>query len=285
MPKANYGMRAICNAGALSDLYIGSSMFRQGIDTKGLGEHTYLLAYNSNRPFHEAMQLKNLLDNGAKFDRLIVDMYPYSMTRDAGISDVKMIMDGDMAYTFKVYAAMKKEGYPLSSLYDMLILQNNELFITLPISFKLMNSRYERGSNTTTRHGREASELEQLKPKEVSTIDFNRIQVNGINDIIDICRNKNKELVFLETPKYYIINNDSVYIQIMKEYAQLLSDRGVKMILYEKTFNKIADVVDREIIETYDFDDENPLYYLDLYHISYEGRQVLTKTLVNQLNK
>ncbi len=284
MPNANYGMRAICHAKNISDLYLGSSMFRQGIDARELGDNTYLLAYSSNRPFHEAMQLKFLLDNGSSFKRVIVDMYPYSIVRNVGISDVRMIMDGDIQFTFKVYSAMKKNGYPLTTLYDLLVLQNNELFLTMPLTFQLMNNRYERGTNPTTRHGKTMEYLAKQKPKPLEGIQMNKNQVDGLNQIIEICKEKNIELLFLETPKFISINEDEVYNMLMREYVHFLSDRNVSMILFEKTKDKVKDIIDDELVYSYKFDDNNPQYYLDLYHISYEGRQELTKVLKEILN-
>lgn len=284
MPNANYGMRAICKAKDIKDLYLGSSMFRQGIDAKEMGDSTYLLAYNSNRPFLEALQLKRLLDNGAKFDRLIVDMYPYSITRDVGISDVRMIMDGDIKFTCDVYRAMQKCGSPISTLYDLLFQQNNEIFLTLPVSYKLMNSRYHRGSNTSFRHGLSTEELAKLEPKEVDSRQMNEFQIKGLEQIISMCRDNAIELVFIETPKYQIINEDELYSKLMTDFAVFLSARDVEMILYDKTYDKVVDLINPVYVKKYSFDDSNPQYYLDLYHISYEGRQELSKKVLNLLN-
>jgi len=279
MPKANYGMRAICSAREVTDLYLGSSMFRQGIDACELGDQTYLLAYSSNRPFHEAMQLKNLIDNGAKIKRVIVDMYPYSIVRDVGISDIRMIQDGDMKYTFNIYSAMHKIGYPITTLYDMLILQNNELFLTMPITYWPMNSRYVRGSNPTVRHGKSADDLATLEPKTVESLVMNKSQIDGLNQIIQLCQKYNMDLVFLETPKYIKINEDDVYNKLMREFVEFLAERNMTIILFTKTLNKVADVINESKVYSYEFDDSNPLYYIDLYHISYEGRKELTKKL------
>ena len=59
LPHANFGMRAICQLDDISDVYIGSSMFRQGIDARSISNNAFLLAYNGNKPSHEALQVKN----------------------------------------------------------------------------------------------------------------------------------------------------------------------------------------------------------------------------------
>ena len=51
LENANYGMPALIEKGKVKNLYIGSSMFRQGIDIMTLeenGEDNYVLAYNGN---------------------------------------------------------------------------------------------------------------------------------------------------------------------------------------------------------------------------------------------
>lgn len=284
MPNANFGMRAICKHADINDLYLGSSMFRQGIDSRELGDSTYLLSYNSNRPFLEAMQLDHMINNGAKFKRLIMDMYPYSIARQVGLSDVKMIMDGDVKFTIDVYAAMRKSGSPISTLYDMLVLQNNETFLTLPLSFQIMNERYDRGSNATKLHGRTTEFLAGLEPHSVERETMTEVQADGLERIILMCRENNIELVFLETPKYKVVNDDSVYVKLMREFALFLSERNVRMIVFKKTGEKLSDIVNMSLVNIYDFDDENALFYRDLYHISFEGRQELSKRIKEILN-
>lgn len=283
MPKANFGMRAICKQNDIKDLYLGSSMFRQGIDSREMGDSTYLLSYSSNRPYLEAMQLKYLLEHGAKFKRLIVDMYPYSISRKVNLADVKMLMDGDLKFTIDLFTAMYKNGSSVSRLFEMLFLENNELFLTLPVSYKYMNDRYDRGSNTSKRHGVTKEELANKQPHEVENEELNPYQAEGLEDIIRICKEHSIDLVFLETPKYKTINEDRVYEKLMKQFSAFLSERKVKMILYKKTGDKIKGIVDDSLISTYDFDDGEALFYTDLYHISYEGRQDLSKRVINLL--
>lgn len=283
LPKANYGMRAICKTNGISDLYIGSSMFRQGIDSRGLDDNAFLLAYNSNKPCHEAMQLRYLLKKGASFKRLIVDMYPFSMVRGTDLSDVRMIMDGDIGFTLELYSSMEKPR-SLATLYDMVFLQNNEFFATLPVSYHLLNARNDRGSNTSIIHGKTESELNTRSESEDNTdIQMRTVQLAGIDDIISICDINNIELLFLETPKYKSINSNKGYQQLMRSYAKYLSDRNIPMILYDKTMEIMTGIVNKSLVKTYSFDDGNALYYTDAYHISYEGRQEFTSVLKSVL--
>ena len=78
LENANYGMPALIEKGKVKNLYIGSSMFRQGIDIMTLeenGEDNYVLAYNGNQPVLEYYQLRNLIENNVQIENLYVDMY------------------------------------------------------------------------------------------------------------------------------------------------------------------------------------------------------------------
>lgn len=280
LPNANYGMRAICKLNDVSDVYIGSSMFRQGINARGISDKSFLLAYNSNKPCHEAMQLENLIENGAKFKRLIVDMYPYSMIRDAEISDVRMLMDGDIGFTWKIYSAMPKESKSLGVLYNMLVLQNNELFVTMPISYKLINSRSDRGSNTSISHGSTAEELmAKMKRMKEKDLEMKEIQIAGLDEMISLCRNNDIDIVFLETPKYNILYEKDEYSELMEDYVKLLMDRDIPMIISNKTREVVGVEQNNQLVQSYEFDHSNPLYFTDGYHISWEGRKEFTNTL------
>ena len=63
MKDSNFGIASLENHGA-DVLFIGSSMFRQGIDTKdlSLGEKsTYQLSYNGFQPFAEYLTFPTLI--------------------------------------------------------------------------------------------------------------------------------------------------------------------------------------------------------------------------------
>lgn len=279
LTEATYGMRAICNEEGIKDFFIGSSVFKQGISANELGEHSYLLAYNSNSPYHEAMQVNYLLDNGAEFERLIVDMYPYCMSRDTKISDVRMLMDGDIAFTLGIYSALGKNDKSLSMLYDMIVLENNEFFITFPISFRLLNSRSVKGSTLSVRHGNNKT-LKGNVPEEGR---INEQQFNGVERLISICREKNIEIVFLETPKYYKIMDDACYAKIMEKYSRLLAERHIPMVLCEKTKSRLTRVIDNSLLTSYEYNDSCMLYFTDYIHLSYEGRKEFTRKLLKVL--
>lgn len=54
LPGGDYGMSPLVETGGAQHVFIGSSMFRQGLDIRileeELGESVYVLSYNGNQP-------------------------------------------------------------------------------------------------------------------------------------------------------------------------------------------------------------------------------------------
>ncbi len=279
LPHGNRGMRAVIALDEVSQLYIGSSMFRQGIDAHSIDAHSFLLAYNGNQPIFEALQLKYLIDNHANIKQVIIDMYPYSAAREASISDVKLVMDGNVQMTFDVFDILHQNGMGYQYLYELLVQQNSEYFLTFPISHRLIDTRSLRGSAITTVHGATEAELAKKEIEPFDAYHLHPTQLKGLEEIIRICRASGIQLVFLETPKYIKVREDRQYQSLMNEYASFLSRRGVDMILCEQTAAKLPREVNRNLVTAYQFAPNEALYYTDLYHISYEGRMAFTKLL------
>ena len=293
LPNAHFGMRAICHTDDISDLYIGSSAFRQAIDAQRLNENAFLLAYNSNMPCLEALQVKYLIENGAKFDRLVVDMYPFSLVSEAGLYDTRMLMDGDLHFISDIHSTLHNNSRSSASLYDMLVLQNNEFFATLPVSYPLINARNERGSKTTINHGKDMVHrqiIDILQADEDSrpekTIPLKDCQIAGLDEMIALCRARDNDILFLETPKYCLLYEINIYNHLMADYAKLLSERAIPMIVSKKTREMLSGTeIDDSLVQTYDFDDDNNIYFSDEIHLSYEGRQAFLKELKQLMDR
>ena len=286
MANANYGMRAVYNADNISDLFIGSSMFRQGINAGELGESNFQLSYNGNQPVYEAMELRRLIDKGAKIKRVVIDMYAYSAISDIGVSDTRLLMDGDIAFTFSIYRKLREsgDGYGIGSLYRMVVQENNEMFLTWPVSFPLINARSCRGSITAENTGATAAELESLENKEFETADLSVDQIGGIEGIIGLCRENGIELLFLETPKYAKVYETPMYADIMRKYVSLLGGYDVNVIMSQRTYDEVGGgLTGSDKIRTYEYDYERPEYFIDLLHISSDGRKQFSSVLAPML--
>ena len=67
--ESTCGMPALVAKGSIENLYLGSSMFRQGLDIESIENHqgdSYILAYNGNQPVSELIELEYLISNNVK---------------------------------------------------------------------------------------------------------------------------------------------------------------------------------------------------------------------------
>ena len=122
------------------------------------------------------------------------------------------------------------------------------------------------------------------KMKEEKDLEMKEIQIAGLDEIISLCRNNDIDIVFLETPKYNILYEKDEYSKLMDNYIKLLMDWDVPMIISNKTREVVGIEQNNQLVQSYEFDHDNPLYFTDIYHISWEGRQDFTKVLKGLIN-
>lgn len=278
MAHSNYGMRAICNEKEISSLYIGSSMFRQGINVAEIEPSAYLLAYNGNQPVAEELCLKYMLEKGANIKRLVVDMYPYSAADSPSISDSRTFQDGDMKFTFGVYDALS-DTKDYSYLLKMLLNGNNESFVTWPATHGMIDSRYYRGSSTAILVGKTNEKLDKAELKFWGRDTLQPLQMDALDRIIQLCEQKDIEVVFVETPKYYRVYADKAYISMMKDYYDFLKERNVKTILCDKIVDALCLGSESRNLVTYSFANSDASNYQDLIHLSGKGRDEFSTQL------
>ena len=79
-----YGIPAAVKQEKIDHLFIGSSMFRQGLDIDALEEklegNVYILSYNGNQPVFMAKELEYMLKQGLQVENLYIDFYAYTLT-------------------------------------------------------------------------------------------------------------------------------------------------------------------------------------------------------------
>lgn len=283
MAHANYGMRAICNEKEISSLYIGSSMFRQGINVAEIEPSAYLLSYNGNQPVAEELCLEYMLQKGANIKRLVVDMYPYSAANTPDLNDSRTFQDGDMGFTYSVYGVMKEyKGF--AYLLEMLLNGNNEVFVTWPLTHGMVDSRYHRGSSTADAEGQTSEALDAIPLEFDGREKLQPLQMDALDRIIKMCRTKGIDIVFVETPKYYRVHANEAYDGMMTDYYDFLKERKVEMILCDKTVEALHLSDGSTCYITYSFENHDASNFLDLIHLSGKGRGEFSR-LVGQLVK
>ena len=112
LPVSSYGMQAAIRKKSIDHLFIGSSMFRQGLSIDVLEEelegNVYILSYNGNQPAFMAMELEYMLREGLEIGTLYVDLYPYTAAATPWISDTKILLDTDLSFKLDAWRLMNE---------------------------------------------------------------------------------------------------------------------------------------------------------------------------------
>ena len=265
LDNANYGMSSLIKKGNINNLFIGSSMFRQGIDPEYLDDDSYILSYNGNQPVMEEWILNNLINKNVIINNIYFDLYPYIICDEAKISDSKIFIEQDLKGKWELYKLFYNND--ISNFYKIFVSENNEAMITWPIYYNLINNTYDKGGVI---EGTDGVTEEELDNKESFDIDeINPDQVKALKRIINTCKKNNINLVFIETPKYKRILNDDKYNELLNYIINILNENSVNYILGQ------------DIDSTISYSANN---YIDLIHLSNQGRKTYTKQLINKIN-
>lgn len=265
LKNANYGIPALINKGSVKNLFLGSSMFRQGLDIDVLAdnmEDPYILSYNGNQPYLEYIILKKLIDEGVSIDNLYIDMYAYSMCAAPSLSDEKLLLELDISDKWQIYNMLENDGR-IKSFYQMFVSANNEMLLTWPVSFPVINGTFRNGGTLSETTGATKEVLGEMGIPVIGD-GVQEIQGEYTKKIIDLCTQNNINIFFLETPKYYVVMQDADYEKVMNDYTSIINDNAAIL-----RFETQADV-----------DVNRSVYFIDLLHLSSEGRRVFTKTLL-----
>lgn len=279
LKDATYGMPALINKGKVENLYIGSSMFRQGLDIKTLNDDVeddnYILAYNGNQPFSEYYQLKYLLDHNVQIQNLYIDMYVYSAWEDPEISDEKIFMEVDLAEKCNLWNMIREyTESPFESWWRIFVNGNNELLITWPLMSPILNSQFENGG---TLKETAAASYEVLSETSVILLDgsINPIQQEYMYKLIELANENEINVVFIETPKFETVTLNDTYINAMQEYINILEARQVSYVLS----GTLAEHTIADPLAIYEFDCSNADYYMDTIHLSSSGRRTFSEEI------
>ena len=269
MDNMNYGIPALIKKGSVEELYIGSSMFRQGLDINTLtedGTDAYILSYNGNQPYLEAIILQKLVEEGVKIDRLFIDMYAYTIIEEPDLEDSKLLLEFDINGKNKVYSAISSE-YSLKTWWQFYVSCNMDSIITWPVSSQVVNKQFLKGGNLQYTQGATMEEYNGVSAPAIQ-YELNDKQLRAIEDIAGLCSDNDIKLMFVETSKYIGVMEDATYIGIMEKYRSFLDNKGISYILAD-------DEVLKSSYETGDF--------LDVLHLSSSGRQRFTNELINKI--
>lgn len=267
LPGGAYGMGPLLEAGGAEHVFIGSSMFRQGLDIRvleeELGESVYLLSYNGNQPVFMAMELEYLLGEGVKISHLYVDLYGYTASSPPWISDRKILLDTDLRFKREVWAQMRAwNDTGFLDFYELFVTANNEQILTLPIHNKLLSSQFYKGGTLLYSAGTTGEALDySLGTRE----GIHPAQAQGYAKLINLAEQYGISLTFVETPKYQSMYEDGTYQMLLSQCQGAVEGQDVLLA--------------REL----DFDNTSPEQFQDLIHLSSQGREAYTRQLCEKL--
>lgn len=264
-----YGMPALLKQGEVDHLFIGSSMFRQGLDIDALEENldgsVYILSYNGNQPVFMAKELEYLLERGMKIENLYIDFYAYTLTAVPWISDTKMFLDTDLGFKIDAWKTMAEHNdVSLNDFYEMFVTANNEQIIMYPINNAIVSSQFRNGGSLLALAGQTNEHLDTL---DLGVRDsLFESQLAGYDRIVELAEEYDINLLFIETPKYEKLLNDTRE----GSYSELLEE----MTVWAKKAN--APYI---LAEEFDFDHHDGANFQDLIHLSVTGRKVYCEML------
>ena len=270
-PGKSSGMQAAIKEKHIENLFLGSSLFRQGIDIVTLEDelqgNSFVISYNGNQPVQMLEEFKMLLRHDLEVSNVYIDLYVYSSALRPAISDTRLVWDMDMTGKNALFSDMvnySEAGFP--EFFDFYISSNNEYMIFYPVFQMAMKGEFYKGGNIRNTIGSSKEVLDALETPGARE-GIHPVQRQAIEQIIDLCREEGIRLSFVEIPKYYTLEQAEYYVRLKEELEECIGTT---------TYYKASDV---------EFDNENPVYYQDLFHLSGEGRRTYTGKLIETIQQ
>ena len=264
-----YGIPAALEKEEINHLFIGSSMFRQGLDIDVLEENldgnVYILSYNGNQPVFMAKELEYMLERGLKVENLYIDFYAYTLTAVPWISDTKLFLDTDMAFKIDAWKAMEEySDVSLKDFYEMFVTANNEQILMYPVNNAIVSSQFRNGGSLMVPAGQTEESLDSL---DLGVRDgLYESQVAGYEKIMALAEEYNINLLFIETPKYeklVSVTRDGGYPELLADMVSVAEEAGADYLLAEEV----------------NFDHADGANFQDLIHLSGQGRKIYCEML------
>ncbi len=279
LPVSTYGMQAAIERRETENLFIGSSMFRQGLSIDVLEEElpgsSYILSYNGNQPALMAMELAYMLEEGLEVKNLYIDLYPYTAAADPWISDTKILLDTDLDFKIQAWRLMaENSGASFSDFFEFFVTANNEQLLTYPLNNALVSSQFRNGGTLLQQEGSTREELYALGMLG-SRNGLHEAQMEGYGKIAALAEEYGLNLYFLETPKYERMYADPDYMEL---YQLCLEE--VQRLKAEWNGSGSFEVL---CAEDLDFDSSDAGNFQDLIHLSSAGRTEYTRLLCGAL--
>lgn len=293
LPVSSYGMQAAIQKKTVDHLFIGSSMFRQGLSIDVLEEElegsVYILSYNGNQPAFMAMELDYMLKEGLEVGNLYVDLYPYTAAAAPWISDTKILLDTDLKFKVDAWKLMSANNdTKFLDFYELFVTANNEQLLTYPIHNHLVSAQFRNGGNILTPGGQTKEHLDSLGMLG-GRDGIQEAQIEGYEKLLKLAKDHGIKVRFIETPKYERMYGDSDYMELYEECVKKVRELAGEpdLVSGEDRGERETDAKSPDIILTEElgFDFSDPDCFQDLIHLSAEGRTLYTRLLCERLEE
>lgn len=253
-------------------LLVGSSLTRQSYDPNILGSQlgkVYLLAYNGNQPCMISEQLRFLKKRGKTWNHLVLEFYPQTSSQGPSITDLRIMLDSDLDLKIRYLTLLGNErDISFSEYYELIVTSNIELITTHFLTGALIDSfsvdggyvnKREEGSSEE-RLAQESAKIRIVSPK------IHSAQLQCWKDLIEESQTEGKKLEVWEAPKFFYVSSDPNYQEIKATFSRFLLEKGIRF-------------------RSFSFSDRDPLLFRDPIHLSTKGREVLSKTVLEVIEK
>ena len=270
-----YGIPAALKQEKIDHLFIGSSMFRQGLDIDALEENlegnVYILSYNGNQPVFMAKELEYMLKQGVQIENLYIDFNAYTLTAVPWISDTKMFLDTDLAFKADAWKLMAEHNdVTFNDFYEMFVTANNEQILMFPINNAIVSSQFRNGGSLMAPAGQTKEHLDTLDLGVRE--ELFESQLAGYERIVELAKEYDIELLFIETPKYEKLLKDTregSYMELLEAMTGWAEKANAPYLL----------------AESFAFDHADGANFQDLIHLSGVGRKTYCKMLAEYISR
>lgn len=272
MPIKNRGIGDAIRTGDLDVLLIGSSTFRSNVDMPSMDDafdgRVYDISYGGNQLVATAIQYDEIRRRSPhEYGLMVFELGPMMLTQDVALSDSRVIWDLSWEGKKELWQSMADAGNTTGAMmYEYFVTSGMDDLITFPLTEPFYATRYYKGAKTdeSVSPGKEVLENEEFDISKEARVGA---QYRGVVDIIQKCRDDGQAFVFVESPCYYRLQEDPVYIRYRQDYIELLEKNDAPYILAEDV----------------DFDSHDPEHFVDMNHMSAEGRRAYTAELIKKL--
>ncbi len=272
IPVGNRGIQDAVDSGDIDRLFIGSSTFRSNLDIETLDsayyDRDYIIAYGGNQLMAFPIQYDEITRRSAnKYDMMIFELDPLMLTEDVKLSDSRVVSDLSWEGKKALWSKLRQSNNTdFSVFYEYFVTSGLDDIITYPLTEPFYSTRYNKGAKTgdTPSSGREFLDNERF---DISDVMVNPVQEKAVYEIIEKCRLRGQDFIFLESPHYRRLEDNPVYQKYLRYYTDILDANNVNYCLA------------RDI----EFDYGNPDYFEDMGHMSGEGRRTYTSMLIPKL--